>query len=32
MTPELRAKLEGFGPDLTPEMLGGTTQAVRGDG
>ena len=26
MTPELRAKLEGFGPDLTPEMLGGTTQ------
>jgi len=26
MTPELRAKLEGFGPDLTPEMLGGTTR------
>jgi triacylglycerol lipase len=26
MTPELRAKLEGFGRDLTPEMLGGTTQ------
>ena len=26
MTPELRARLEGFGPDLTPEMLGGTTQ------
>ncbi len=26
MTPELRATLEGFGPDLTPEMLAGTTQ------
>jgi len=26
MTPELRAKLESLGPDLTPEMLGGTTQ------
>src|SRR6187402_1682071 len=26
MTPELRTKLEAFGPDLTPEMLGGTTQ------
>jgi len=26
MTPELRARLEGFGPALTPEMLGGTTQ------
>ena len=26
MTPELRAKLEAFGPDLTPEMLGGTTK------
>ncbi|MEO6387464.1 MAG: alpha/beta hydrolase, partial [Croceibacterium sp.] len=25
MTPDLRAKLEGFGRDLTPEMLGGTT-------
>lgn len=26
MTPDLRAKLEGFGRDLTPAMLGGTTQ------
>jgi arylformamidase len=26
MTPELRAKLESLGPDLTPEMLGVTTQ------
>lgn len=26
MTPDLRAKLESLGPDLTPEMLGGTTQ------
>jgi len=25
MTPELRATLESLGPDLTPEMLGGTT-------
>jgi triacylglycerol lipase len=27
MTPDLRAKLESLGSDLTPEMLGGTTQA-----
>ena len=26
MTPDLRAKLESLGADLTPEMLGGTTQ------
>ena len=26
MTPDLRAKLEALGPDLTPEMLGGTTK------
>src|SRR5690606_30633233 len=26
MTPDLRAKLESLGPDLTPAMLGGTTQ------
>ena len=26
MTPDLRAKLEAFGPDLTPEMLGGTNK------
>jgi len=26
MTPDLRAKLESLGRDLTPEMLGGTTQ------
>lgn len=25
MTPEIRAQLEQFGPDLTPAMLGGTT-------
>lgn len=24
MTPDIRAKLQAFGPDLTPEMLGGT--------
>ena len=27
MTPDLRAKLESLGRNLTPEMLGGTTQA-----
>ena len=32
MTPELRAKLESLGRDLTPEMLGGTTQLFAGDG
>ena len=26
MTPEIRAQLEAFGRDLTPEMLGGTNQ------
>jgi arylformamidase len=30
MTPELRAKLESLGRDLTPEMLGGTTQLFAG--
>lgn len=30
MTPELRAKLEAFGRDLTPEMLGGTNQLFAG--
>jgi triacylglycerol lipase len=30
MTPELRAKLEAFGRDLTPEMLGGTQQLFAG--
>lgn len=26
MTPDLRARLEGFGRELTPELLGGTSQ------
>ena len=30
MTPDLRAKLESLGPDLTPAMLGGTTQLFAG--
>src|SRR5690606_36128506 len=30
MTPELRAKLESLGRDLTPEMLGGTTRLFAG--
>ena len=30
MTPEIRARLEGFGRDLTPEMLGGTNQLFAG--
>jgi triacylglycerol lipase len=30
MTPELRAKLEALGRELTPEMLGGTNQLFAG--
>ncbi len=30
MTPDLRAKLEAFGRDLTPELLGGTNQLFAG--
>ena len=30
MTPDLRAKLEAFGRDLTPELLGGTSQLFAG--
>lgn len=30
MTPEIRSKLEGFGPDLSPEMLGGTQALMAG--
>jgi acetyl esterase/lipase len=30
MTPDLRAKLEALGPDLTPEMLGGTKALFAG--
>lgn len=28
MTPDIRAKLEAFGPDLSPAMLGGTQQLM----
>ena len=30
MTPDLRAKLESFGRDLSPEMIGGTIQLFAG--
>jgi len=30
MTPETRAKLEAFGRDITPEMLGGTSKLFAG--